>query len=710
MSKTLAHLLVLVLTVVFATTCIFAQLDPAFGTNGKTIRSAPFTQVPIDSFLLPDGKILVMTWDRNGSTNDVPITYSFVRFNADGSVDTSYGTNGAVQLPIPFLATQNQYNIFQAVRQPDGKIVAVGSDGPNGLMVRLNENGTLDTSFSGDGIHRPNINQTGNDSLARVLIQPDGRIVAIGGTQINNVNSLFLIRYETNGELDFAFGDQGGFIVHPVGGDGFFATGFGRQSSGKYVALGSGQATGKALRFNSDGTADASFASPTFGSGDATSFLLLSDDRMVVGGYPFYTDALFRNHADIKLTRLNINGAADSTFGNGGTILLDIVSGMFDYLADVIELPGGAVGVAGTTLVYKNRSPTVGWQMSLFTVDNTGAITGRSLAMNFDPSGGTSNLLRQPDGKLIVTGAIGDPNNPDVLITRHLGVPLDTYRLRGIPFEFSLGPGSGPFGISQTAEFRPSSTKWYASPFLASGVQFGLANDVLAAGDFYGDYGSELAVFRPSNGTWYISKGYSSSDFVTVQWGSNGDVPAAYDYDGDGKYDVTVFRPSDGNWYIRQSSDSGVQIHHWGVSGDKPVVGDYDGDGLGDLAIWRPSTGVWYIHRSSDGQAQVAQFGLNGDIPVQEDYDGDLKTDIGVFRPSTGVWYIWRSSDGGFTIVQYGLNGDVPTPADYDGDRKIDISVYRPSTSRWYWIRSGSGTGEQFVWGISGDIAVQGRY
>lgn len=701
-----------ILTVTFFTTlCIFAQLDPTFGTNGKTVRPFPGFESPLKTFLLSDGKVLVLT--TNMATNVAAPTYHFVRFNSDGTVDTAYGTNGSVQLPIPFINTQAQsYQITDAVRQADGKIVAVGFDNGNGLVVRLNENGTLDSTFSGDGVHRPNVDQTRQDFIDNVIYQPDGKIVVAGHSQLFSVMShIFLVRYESNGELDLTFGDQAGFIVHSA--ETVNLVGLARQSNGNYIALGRGWTenqvnVGRCYRFNSNGSLDNTFTSPEFPQSDATDLLVDSSDRVIVGGNPYMTDSLLRSHSDLKLTRLNSGGGVDSTFGSGGVLQIDIVSGMTDTFGDMIELPDGSIALAATTFISRNRSAVYAWQMSVLKIGTAGTVTGRYLVT--DLAGlSSANIVRQPDGKLVITGTWGTVNGlGDVLITRHTGIPLTTSRFRATPFEFT----TSVMGISHPAIFRPSSTKWYATPFLTQGIQFGLSTDVPVSGDYLADPASELAVFRPSTATWYIARTYfdSSTNFVTIQWGLPGDLPAQYDYDGDGKYDVAVFRPSDGNWYVRRSSDGSAKIDHWGLSGDKPVIGDYDGDGLGDLAVWRPSSGVWFISRSSDGQAYIVPFGLDGDIPVQEDYDGDLKTDIAVFRPSTGFWYILRTSDGGSTVLPFGISEDIPVPADYDGDRKMDISVYRPSTSRWYRINSSDGTLDNLPWGLPGDIVVEGRY
>ena len=113
-----------------------------------------------------------------------------------------------------FLLQWASSGISSITRQPDGKLISVGTDNNNGLVFRLNENGSLDTSFAAGGVHRPNIDQISNDRVTNSVVQPDGKIVIMGVTGDNTTSRrLFLLRYEANGLLDPSFGD-GGFIVH----------------------------------------------------------------------------------------------------------------------------------------------------------------------------------------------------------------------------------------------------------------------------------------------------------------------------------------------------------------------------------------------------------------------------------------------------------------------------------------------------------------
>ena len=147
--------------------------------------------------LQSDGKIVVA-----GGTSSItgPYDFSLVRYNADGTPDTSFGTGGTV---ITALSVGYDYAIAMTL-QNDGKIVATGLSNISGVnnvaLLRYNANGTLDTSFNGDGIVTT---QIGNwDSFASAIaLQSDGKIVAAGAASIsNNYDFEFaVVRYLTSG-------------------------------------------------------------------------------------------------------------------------------------------------------------------------------------------------------------------------------------------------------------------------------------------------------------------------------------------------------------------------------------------------------------------------------------------------------------------------------------------------------------------------------
>jgi uncharacterized delta-60 repeat protein len=134
-----------------------------------------------------DGKILAF----GSAYPDYP--FLLVRFNPDGSLDQAFGESGALTTDFPGYTNFP----FQVLLQPDGKIVVVGTSYPDDnsqdtvTLVRYNPDGSLDTSFGEDGLVTTDI-EAGNDEYAYdMLLQPDGKIVVAGSTFLY----FLLVRY-----------------------------------------------------------------------------------------------------------------------------------------------------------------------------------------------------------------------------------------------------------------------------------------------------------------------------------------------------------------------------------------------------------------------------------------------------------------------------------------------------------------------------------
>lgn len=718
--KALITIFALLNLIFFCPDNTLAQLDPAFGTNG--VAGTDILGYPLESLLLPDGKILVISEDDNSLTPEP----SFVRFNSDGTLDDNYGTNGAVRLVIPYLNPASG-QIVSVVRQVDGKILLAGFENDYGIITRFHENGTLDTSFANNGIYRTSFGSS-YDVLQNIILLPDGKILVVGSARDNPDSGadILFIRYSADGVLDQTFGNGNGYLRHQ---DLMSSTGFGdvkalRQSDGKLVVfrttgLDYNQST-RIRRFNADGTLDNTYPDILL-NGAYSKVALQSDDKLLVGGAVNKNDALERRHKDISILRYTASGSLDLGFGTNGNASFDITSYFDDTPKALRVMPDGQILVGALTHVPLNRSAVKGFYSSLARLSADGnTVNGKFLqtytVYNDWRTAKNGFLKIQPDGKILTVYQRENTARPYLLLARAVDVPVETYRFKGLPFDFNYSPytvATNPATIKATAEvmvFRSSNQRWYTYGN-GAGYFFGLSDDIPVPSDYVGNFETDLAVFRPGNGTWYIAKDKTTAatDYIAVPWGTSGDIPAPADFDGDGKSDIAVFRPSTGVWYIRSSSDNSPRFVQWGSNGDKPVAGDYDGDGFYDVAVWRPSNGTWYILRSSDGQASFVNFGLNGDVPVQEDFDGDGITDIAVWRPSTGVWYVLKSSDGNFLYFNWGTSGDIAVPADYDGDFKTDFAVWRPSTGHWYLYRSSDNSYAEVSWGLPTDIPVQGK-
>jgi uncharacterized delta-60 repeat protein len=691
-----------------------AQLDPSFGSGGVTATDVFGDDAAIGSFVLPSGKILVVSWSRLGTDSK----YYFVRYNSNGSLDTTYGTNGRRELLIPFIQSVDR-RISEAARQTDGKIVLAGFDGADGIVLRFNEDGSLDTTFSGDGVHRPNIAPDHRDGVNAIAILSDGKILISGFEGASSFfYNAFLLRYLPNGELDPAFGNGGFRIYDNIYGNTDNGSDLLIQSTGRIVVVNpteynvanpltdGANVIATFRRFHANGDPDMLLGSVLSHNYRAAG--IQPDDKILVGSVAGTPPPLSGpNMLDVLVTRFNANGGLDTAFGVGGASKFDITAYQNDSPSGFLITPDGQIIVSVTTYLAPNRTRFRYNTLTFARLSGSGSVQGRLLATGVFPATPQALNTLAPDGKIITAYATNSVGvDSDLLVTRSLGVPANAPRARGVPFD--LSPNAT--GQAKAAVYRPSDQTWYIHPVFP-GYTFALSSDIRNASDFLGDFGTELAVFRPSNGTWYIapSFGSGSSFLITIRWGVAGDIPVANDYDGDGKSDIAVFRPSDGTWYIRNSVDESATIIRWGASGDKPVPGDYDGDGKIDIAVWRPSDGIWYVLKSADAQPMYVRFGLSGDIPVHEDYDGDGRTDVAVWRPSNGIWYRLDSSTGAFVAMQWGVSSDIAVPADYDGDLKTDVAVWRPSEGRWYIFQSGNGVPGIINWGVSTDVPIQAR-
>ncbi|MGD9829982.1 MAG: putative Ig domain-containing protein, partial [Hyphomicrobiaceae bacterium] len=366
----------------------------------------------------PDGKLIVAGLSFNGVNSEVAL----VRYNVDGKLDTTFGGgDGIVTAPIGSLVGSSSVTV-----QPDGRIVIVGSNGEFAI-VRYNADGTLDTSFGGgDGIVTTIIGDSGDHAFS-VALQADGRIIVAGTSlRVSAYGSNYdfaLVRYNADGTLDTSFGAGDGFVTTPIPSSytlGPSITSVTVQLDGKIVVAGYGRfgSTEEAedfavVRYNADGTLDTSFGdgdgivTTPIGSwsDESHSVTLQPDGRIIVAGYS-------RNGAsyDIALVRYNVDGTLDTAFGGGdGIVTTPIGSLAFGY--SVTLQPDAKIVVAGVTLDGSNAD------IALIRYDNDGSLDtsfggGDGIVTTAIGASGdyANSVALQPDGKIVVAGTslIGD--------------------------------------------------------------------------------------------------------------------------------------------------------------------------------------------------------------------------------------------------------------------------------------------------------------
>jgi uncharacterized delta-60 repeat protein len=657
-------------------------LDGTFGTNGKVITNITTG----DDFgyamkLQTDGKIVVA-----GSANATD--FAVARYNVNGSLDTTFDDDGIVVTDI----AGGVDNGYAMAIQSDGKIIVAGStaSGENNdfAVVRYNTDGSLDTSFDTDGKVITDLSSS-YDIARGVAIQSDGKIVVAGATVVPVTSLDFgVVRYDTNGALDSTFGNGGKFTANLADGD-FPLSDSGNavaiQSDGKIVVVGSSWfdpfTKFAMIRCNSNGTLDTSF-----GTGGRVTSLLGN-------GYDFATAVEVQNDGKIlvaggiglpsraTLVRYTSSGALDGSFGAGGiannpsgVVLNGVAYSLFLQDNGKILLGGsGSYGISGGDFTVARYN-------------SSGQLEERAVTP-IGPQGDTVyGIGLQTDGRIVAAGASQMPAVGNAFsVARY-----DLGNLHSPPRRFDFdGDGKTDLGVT-----RPSNGFWYLYNSVTGfyQVQYNQANDKMVPADYDGDGKTDIATFRDGNwristagpeihfgqvgdvplpgdydgdnradlavfrqGTWYVQQ--TRDGLIGFGFGISTDRPVPEDYDGDGKYDAAVYR--DGVWYIRQST-AGFAAIAFGVSTDRPVPADYDGDDKADVAVYRG--GTWYIMGSTSGFRAV-QFGVATDIPVPGDYDGDRQADIAVFRD--GWWYKLHSTTGGFVYQNFGITDDKPLASVY---------------------------------------------
>jgi len=270
--------------------------DISFGTGGRVVTPFGTGCAGVDHVVVqPDGKILVTGTVSECQNSDA---YTIFRYDADGSIDGNFGTNGRV---VTQIGTGNS-KIGETLLQDDGKILLVGSGNNAVVMVRYRTNGGLDPDFGVNGKAEHSIGLYGSRVMDSV-IQPDGKIAATGHGSFGQGLTARVARYNANGSIDTGFAEDGIFSV--VGGALYPTETVSIQPDGKILAIGSTYAGGNRFtvaRLNADGTPDAGFGTNGIvvtqvhvsGYG-ITDGLLQSDGKILALGDVGYGDVwLFR--------------------------------------------------------------------------------------------------------------------------------------------------------------------------------------------------------------------------------------------------------------------------------------------------------------------------------------------------------------------------------------------------------------------------------
>ena len=415
------------------------DLDPTFGTGGQvTTDFSHSTDIAFAAALQPDGKLVVVgtTYKNNDYSNE---DFAVSRYDVDGTLDTTFGRDGKVRTDFPGLAAVAS----SVLVQPDGKILVAGGAFPlftflgDFKLVRYNRNGSLDTSFGVGGIVTTSFPGQGSYAFALAL-QPDGKIIAAGtdfvdfSSEDSSNTDFGLERYNPDGTPDTTFGN-GGQVTTDF--DGFNDDAFSIlvQPDGKLVAVGSAKNPATfydfaAVRYLANGTIDTTFGvagkvRTDFGHADfdqARSAVLQPDGKIVAAGTAIWNNTLSQPFA---LARYTSNGTLDTTFSTDGKLFIDF--GSFDQTAyKVLLQPDGKIVIAGYPNTESSDSDFLLARVKTNgSLDRTFGIGGKVRTSFGDLNGGAYGAVLQPDGKIVAVGfnATFTNNWAEFALARYLG-------------------------------------------------------------------------------------------------------------------------------------------------------------------------------------------------------------------------------------------------------------------------------------------------
>ncbi len=369
------------------------SLDATFSGDGKQTTDFGGSEGARAVALQTDGKIVAV----GIAVGDRSSFFALARYNPNGSLDTSFSDDGKQTTSFGGGADGAAAVAIQA----NGKIVTVGHTGSDFALARYKPNGSLDATFSGNGKQTTDFG--GADEAAAVAIQANGKIVVVGRTAERPGEGVALARYNPNGTLDTSFSGDGKQTTD-LGGFGQGASGVALQADGKIVIVSSACSMNACndfvvARYNANGTLDTSFSGDgkqTTKLGVTTGVAIQGDGKIIAVGYGG------PDSDDFALARYNPNGSLDTSFSGDGKQLTDF--GGLDA-ANAVALQGGKIVLAGTGSVggTGGNDFAVARYKPNGSLDTTFSGDGKQTT-DFGSGDAANAVVLEGDGKIVAAG------------------------------------------------------------------------------------------------------------------------------------------------------------------------------------------------------------------------------------------------------------------------------------------------------------------
>ena len=479
--------------------------------------------------------------------------------------------------------------------------------------------GSLDTTFSGDGKVSTDIGRGAMDYAQSIAVQSDGKIIVVGTTYTGSNSDFAVLRYNTDGSLDPTFS-----------GDGVAATNIGDSDQAQSVAI-------------------------------------QSDGKIIVTGH-----AYVGNTWDFAVVRYNIDGSTDNGFGTNSNGIVTTNIGTEDYAEAIAIQPNGRIAVAGYSSTSGPDEFTVVRYNQDGSLDTTfDGDTGNANGKIITEIGTTSqaySVAIQTDGKIVVGGSAFIGNRYDFAVVRYnQDGSLDT------TFDGDTGNANGKVttDIGTNSQDQSYSVALQGEKIVVAGssendfavVRYNtngtLDNDFSGDGKVTTDIGSnsndDLRSVALQSDSKIIVSGTTNNDFSVVRYNSDGTLDT--NFSGDGKLSNGVCAGSCDAW------SNGVAVQ---ANGKIIAVGGWEASEASDFLVARMST---------NGDLDNT-FGVEGKVNtnIGTRTSGDSASSVAV--QTDGKIIVVGITGTNFAIARYNINGTNDTEFGDNGKVSTDIGTY----------------------------------
>ena len=423
-------------------------LDEGFGVDGQVVYDFESGYGQATSVILEGNDIIVGgSWsDYWGSSIDKTTEAVLIGFTSEGAQETNFGTDGSV-----IFHGIADVQIHDVILQSDSKILVAGHT--SGAMfddiylARYESDGSLDLAFGEDGIVVTSFSAS-DDHACALALQSDGKILVTGFSyDADNHNyEMIIVRYTDTGQIDLSFGDEGKTSFDNLGYS-WFIEDIVFDSSGMILVAGrqyiGGDSDIGVVRFTQDGVLDKSVVinEPNPGIFSGESFVIDEDDNLFIVGY--YREEYYYD-ADIALVRLTSDLELDPSFGLSGTgIVKTDLSGSDDFGQAMMFQDETKLIVAGYT-ENENGTDFVLLRYDLSGILDTAFGTNGYVVTSVRSGDDQArDMVFSSDGRIVVAGQSNDGDHDEIAMVRYYpnGTLDSTFGINGI-VTTTVGQGS----------------------------------------------------------------------------------------------------------------------------------------------------------------------------------------------------------------------------------------------------------------------------